>query len=88
MRGFPVFRSDFADIGDEQSIAANLSTFSWHITNIAAWTVRSPCRRWYCSTSWAREPIPLEGGALGVAIIEHFRTRGATVDLDDALRSA
>ena len=84
----PVFRSIFADIGDEQSIAANLSTFSWHITNIASMDRSLALPALVLLDELGAGTDPLEGGALGVAIIEHFRTRGAIVDLDDALRSA
>ena len=75
----PVFRSVFADIGDEQSIAANLSTFSWHITNIAGMDRSLALPALVLLDELGAGTDPLEGGALGVAIIEHFRTRGATV---------
>ena len=75
----PVFRTIFADIGDEQSIAANLSTFSWHITNIASMERALAMPALVLLDELGAGTDPLEGGALGVAIIEHFRTRGAVV---------
>ncbi len=75
----PVFRCVFADIGDEQSIAASLSTFGWHITNIASMDrqLRLPALVLLDEIGAGTDPI--EGGALGVAIVDHFRTRGALV---------
>jgi DNA mismatch repair protein MutS2 len=75
----PVFRSIFADIGDEQSIAASLSTFSWHVTNIASMDRSLALPALVLLDEVGAGTDPLEGGALGVAIIEHFRARGATV---------
>jgi DNA mismatch repair protein MutS2 len=75
----PVFRSLFADIGDEQSIEASLSTFSAHITNIASMdrALGTPALVLLDEVGSGTDPI--EGGALGVAIVDHFRKRGATV---------
>ena len=75
----PVFRSLFADIGDEQSIAASLSTFGWHITNVASMDrdLRLPALVLLDEIGAGTDPI--EGGALGVAIVDHFRVRGALV---------
>ncbi|MCM3878772.1 MAG: Smr/MutS family protein [Vicinamibacterales bacterium] len=75
----PVFRSIFADIGDEQSIAASLSTYSSHITNIAAMDRSLALPALVLLDELGAGTDPLEGGALGVAIIEHFRSRGAVV---------
>jgi DNA mismatch repair protein MutS2 len=75
----PVFRSFFADIGDEQSIAGNLSTFSWHITNIASMDRALTLPALVLLDELGAGTDPLEGGALGVAIVEHFRERGAMV---------
>jgi len=75
----PVFRSLFADIGDEQSIEASLSTFSAHITNIASMDrgLITPALVLLDEVGSGTDPI--EGGALGVAVVDHFRKRGATL---------
>jgi DNA mismatch repair protein MutS2 len=89
----PVFRRVFADIGDEQSIAENLSTFSSHLASIAEnlSTFSSHLASIVEMTRTLARPAlvlldevgagtdPTEGGALGVAIVEHFRRAGATV---------
>jgi DNA mismatch repair protein MutS2 len=75
----PVFQTVFADIGDEQSIAASLSTFSAHIANVVSMdrALRLPALILLDEVGAGTDPV--EGGALGAAVIEHFRTRGAHV---------
>src|SRR5581483_4818851 len=75
----PVFRSLFADIGDEQSIEANLSTFSAHISNIASMDRALAVSALVLLDEIGSGTDPIEGGALGVAIVDHFKQRGATV---------
>ena len=75
----PVFRSIFADIGDEQSIDASLSTFSAHVTNIAAMDRGLVAPALVLLDEIGSGTDPIEGGALGVAIVDHFRRRGATI---------
>jgi DNA mismatch repair protein MutS2 len=75
----PVFQSIFADIGDEQSIDASLSTFSGHIANIVSMDQNLSVPALILLDEVGSGTDPVEGGALGVAIVDHFRRRGATV---------
>jgi len=75
----PVFRSVFADIGDEQSIAESLSTFSAHIANVVAMDEALAPPALVLLDEAGGGTDPNEGGALAIAIIDHFRRRGATV---------
>ena len=75
----PVFRTIFADIGDEQSIAASLSTFSGHITNLVAMDRNLELPALVLLDEVGAGTDPMEGGALGTAVIDHFRKRGAHV---------
>jgi DNA mismatch repair protein MutS2 len=75
----PVFRAVFADIGDEQSIANSLSTFSGHIANVVAMDAALALPALILLDEAGSGTDPIEGGALAMSIIEHFRVRGAMV---------
>lgn len=69
----PFYRSVLADIGDHQSLSANLSTFSSHISNIASMMrdCKSPSLVLLDEVGTGTDPD--EGSALGVAIVDYFR---------------
>jgi DNA mismatch repair protein MutS2 len=84
------FKTVFADIGDEQSIAASLSTFSAHIANLVAFERDLQLPALVLLDEVGSGTDPVEGGALGAAVIDHFRKRDALVvetTHDDALKS-
>jgi DNA mismatch repair protein MutS2 len=73
----PIFKSLFADIGDEQSISASLSTFSAHVTNLVSMDRDLALPALVLLDEVGAGTDPVEGGALGIAVIDHFRRRGA-----------
>ncbi len=75
----PVLGSVAIDIGDQQSIAESLSTFSARMRNLAAMAVLDEQPILILLDELGSGTDPLEGGALGIALLEHFRARGALV---------
>ncbi len=76
----PFYKSVLADIGDHQSLSANLSTFSSHISNIASMlgTCQAPALVLLDEVGTGTDPD--EGSALGVAVVDWFRRKiGAQV---------
>jgi DNA mismatch repair protein MutS2 len=71
---FPFYVSVLADIGDHQSLAANLSTFTSHVANIAQMIdiCRPPALVLLDEVGTGTDPE--EGSALGVAVVDHFRS--------------
>jgi DNA mismatch repair protein MutS2 len=73
----PVFDRVLADIGDEQSIAADLSTFSAHMLNLNSMLEAGTDQSLILVDEVGTGTAPEEGAALAVALLEEFRKRGA-----------
>src|SRR6266702_6201301 len=74
-----IFDRVLADIGDEQSIAADLSTFSAHMLNLKSILGALTRRSLVLLDEMGTGTAPEEGAALAVALLEEFRTRGCLV---------
>ncbi len=73
----PVFDQILADIGDSQSIAESLSSFSSHVVRVKAMQEQVTPDSLVLLDELGRATDPEEGGALAVALLDDFRTVGA-----------
>jgi len=74
---FPIFQQVLADIGDNQSIAESLSSFSSHVRQVGGMLNAATPDSLVLLDELGRATDPEEGGALGVAVLEKFREYGA-----------
>ena len=75
----PVFSRVMADIGDEQSIAQSLSTFSSHLRNVVRFVAAAGPGTLVLLDEIGAGTDPTEGSALAMAIVERLLASGATV---------
>jgi DNA mismatch repair protein MutS2 len=73
----PLFEQVLADIGDHQSIEQSLSTFSAHVARLREMALDVTPDSLVLLDEIGSATDPEEGGALGVALVDHFRAAGA-----------
>ena len=74
---FPLLDDVLADIGDQQSIAESLSSFSGHLLHVKNMLEHVTPNSLVLLDELGRATDPEEGGALGVAMLDEFRKSGA-----------
>ncbi len=72
-----IFDDVYGDIGDEQSISSSLSTFSAHLKNLAEVLRAATSNSLVLIDELGSGTDPVEGAALGGAILEALTTRGS-----------
>jgi DNA mismatch repair protein MutS2 len=75
----PLFDHVLVDIGDEQSIAADLSTFSAHMLNLKAMLDAATPHSLVLADEMGTGTAPEEGAALAVALLDEFRAKNCIV---------
>jgi DNA mismatch repair protein MutS2 len=75
----PILRDVFADIGDEQSVAQSLSTFSGHLRSIVRIAAAAGPGTLVLLDELGAGTDPTEGSALAQALLDHFLRAGALV---------
>jgi DNA mismatch repair protein MutS2 len=75
----PIFDRLLVDIGDEQSIAADLSTFSAHMLNLKAMLEAATPQSLVLVDEMGTGTAPEEGAALAVALLDEFRAKKCIV---------
>jgi len=75
----PIFDRVLVDIGDEQSIAADLSTFSAHMLNLKSMLDLATPRSLALADEMGTGTAPEEGAALAVALLDEFRAKNCIV---------
>ncbi|HEX8948511.1 MAG TPA: endonuclease MutS2, partial [Dissulfurispiraceae bacterium] len=75
--GFPMVRNLLVDIGDEQSIENNLSTFSAHVANISGILKTADAKALVLIDELGTGTDPDEGAALACAVLKELRSSGA-----------
>lgn len=75
----PMYADVHVDIGDEQSVENDLSTFSSHVQRLARIVDQAGRRSLVLIDEIGTGTDPAEGSALGAAILEHLTQRGAHV---------